>query len=202
MFIPWNTYLEFKKQAQHVFQEIKFTAYNSGGTLCLIFSSVAIFWVQTSRYWMDYWIRCLKIIVFKYLAPKEGGRKGFRIRFLCKCIDELHILLFFSFSSHIASSCNITSVLDWCIKEVPVVEKIYTTCLSVNYIYRLKFKGVLMFDDPIFSRRNILSENKQILNGYWNKVSKNYRFQISRPWGFFHIRFTCKQSKQYVEFGI
>ena len=39
-----------------------------------------------------------------------------------------------------------------------------------------------------------------------NKVSKNYRLQIPRPGGGggegFHIRFLCKRSKQYVEFGI
>ena len=39
-----------------------------------------------------------------------------------------------------------------------------------------------------------------------NKVSKNNCFQISRPRGGggkdFHIRFLCKRSKQYVDFGI
>ena len=39
-----------------------------------------------------------------------------------------------------------------------------------------------------------------------NKVSKNYRLQIPLPGGGgregFHIRFLCKRSKQYVEFGI
>ena len=39
-----------------------------------------------------------------------------------------------------------------------------------------------------------------------NKVSKNYSLQILRPGGGgregFHIRFLCKLSKQYVEFGI
>ena len=60
-----------------------------------------------------------------------------------------------------------------------------------------------MFDDPVFfSCRNILSANKQILN----KVSKNYLLQISRPGEgageVFHIRFSCKRSKRYVEFGI
>ena len=39
-----------------------------------------------------------------------------------------------------------------------------------------------------------------------NKVSKNFRLQIPRPGGGgrdgFHIRFLCKRSKQYVEFGI
>ena len=39
-----------------------------------------------------------------------------------------------------------------------------------------------------------------------NKVSTNYRLQIPRPGGGgregFHIRFLCKRSKQYVEFGI
>ena len=39
-----------------------------------------------------------------------------------------------------------------------------------------------------------------------NKVSNNYRLQIPRPEGGgregFHIRFLCKRSKQYVEFGI
>ena len=39
-----------------------------------------------------------------------------------------------------------------------------------------------------------------------NKVSTNYRLQIPRPGGggreVFHIRFVCKRSKQYVEFGI
>ena len=34
-----------------------------------------------------------------------------------------------------------------------------------------------------------------------NKVSKNYRLQIGGREGF-HIRFLCKRSKQYVEFGI
>ena len=29
-------------------------------------------------------IRCLKIIVFKYLAPEKGGGEGFDIRFSCK----------------------------------------------------------------------------------------------------------------------
>ena len=29
-------------------------------------------------------IRCLKIIVSKYLAPEEGGGESFHIRFLCK----------------------------------------------------------------------------------------------------------------------
>ena len=39
-----------------------------------------------------------------------------------------------------------------------------------------------------------------------NKVSENYRLQKPRPGGGgregFHIRFSCKRSKQYVEFGI
>ena len=39
-----------------------------------------------------------------------------------------------------------------------------------------------------------------------NKVSKNYRLQIPRLGRGvregFHIRFLCKRSKQYVEFGI
>ena len=39
-----------------------------------------------------------------------------------------------------------------------------------------------------------------------NKVSKNYCLQIPRPGGGvregFHIRFLCKRSKQFVEFGI
>ena len=39
-----------------------------------------------------------------------------------------------------------------------------------------------------------------------DEVSKNYRLQIPRPGGGgrenFHIRFLCKRSKQYVEFGI
>ena len=39
-----------------------------------------------------------------------------------------------------------------------------------------------------------------------NKDSKNYRLQIPRSGGRgregFHIRFLCKRSKQYVEFGI
>ena len=39
-----------------------------------------------------------------------------------------------------------------------------------------------------------------------NKVSKNYYLQIPRPGGGggegFFIRFLCKRSKQYVEFGI
>ena len=39
-----------------------------------------------------------------------------------------------------------------------------------------------------------------------NKVSKKYRHQIPRPGGGgregFHIRFLCKRSKQYVDFGI
>ena len=39
-----------------------------------------------------------------------------------------------------------------------------------------------------------------------NKVAKNYRLQIPRPGGGsregFYIRFLCKRSKQYVEFGI
>ena len=39
-----------------------------------------------------------------------------------------------------------------------------------------------------------------------NKVSKKYCLQISRPGEGggegFHIRFSCKRSKRYVEFGI
>ena len=37
-----------------------------------------------------------------------------------------------------------------------------------------------------------------------NKVSKNYRLQISRPGegDGFHIGFSSKRSKRYVEFGI
>ena len=40
----------------------------------------------------------------------------------------------------------------------------------------------------------------------FKKVSKNYRLQIPRPGGWsrevFYIRFLCKRSKPYVEFGI
>ena len=65
-----------------------------------------------------YSTKCLQIIVSKYLVP-EGVERAFILDLYVNVASNmwlLHILMnpiffyFFSFLSHIASSCNITSV--------------------------------------------------------------------------------------------
>ena len=58
-----------------------------GGTLYLVtqYFFLLQYILSANKHILNgYWIRCLKIIVSKYLAPEEGGREGFHIRFLCK----------------------------------------------------------------------------------------------------------------------
>ena len=66
--------------------------------------------------------------------------------------------------------------------------------------------GTYVWWPSIFFRRNILSANKQIFNGYWISCFKIIVFKyIALEEGGgegFQIRFLCKRSKRYVEFGI
>ena len=63
-----------------------------------------------------------------------------------------------------------------------------------------------MFDDQLFFYSQYFECKQADIKWIINKVFKNYRLQISCPGEGggegFHIRFLCKRSKRYVEFGI
>ena len=62
-----------------------------------------------------------------------------------------------------------------------------------------------MFDDQYLFLSQYFECKQADIEWIFNKVSTNYRLQIPRPGGGregSHIRFICKRSKQYVEFGI
>ena len=66
--------------------------------------------------------------------------------------------------------------------------------------------GTLCFVTQYFFLSQYFECKQADIEWILNKVSKNCRLQIPRPGGGgregFHIRFLCKRSKQYVEFGI
>ena len=63
-----------------------------------------------------------------------------------------------------------------------------------------------MFDEPIFFLSQYVECKQADIEWILNKVSKNYRLQISRPGEGggegLYIRFFCQRSKRYVEFKI
>ena len=63
-----------------------------------------------------------------------------------------------------------------------------------------------MFDDQLVFLPQYFEFKQADIEWILNKVSKNYRLQISRPGEGggegFNIRFPCKRNKRYVEFGI
>ena len=63
-----------------------------------------------------------------------------------------------------------------------------------------------MFDDQVFFLSQYFECKQADIEWILKKVSKNYRLQISRPreggGEGFHILYSCKRSKRYVEFRI